>query len=118
MIFIFITFVTGLEFVYYLGPNCEHSFLSTLPGAVFAIAIWLLGSSVLNFYLGHLSNFNATYGSMGAMIGLMLWFYITALAILVGAELNAELAKTRNRRDVPAASASRKADCRAVSAAQ
>lgn len=95
LIFIFITFVTGLEFVYYLGPNCRHSFLSTFPGALFAITIWLLGSSVLNYYLGHISNYNVTYGSMGAIIGLMLWFYITGVAILIGAELNAELAKQR-----------------------
>jgi membrane protein len=91
------TFVTSVEFVYYLGPNCRHSFLSTLPGAIAAIAIWLLGSAGLNYYLAHLSNYNATYGSMGAVIGLMLWFYITALAMLIGAELNAELTKMRAR---------------------
>jgi membrane protein len=87
------TFVTALELVYYLGPNCRHSFLSTLPGAVVAIAIWVLGSTGLNYYLRHFSNYNTTYGSMGAVIGLMLWFYVTALAILIGAELNAELTK-------------------------
>jgi membrane protein len=87
------TFVTSVEFVYYLGPNCRHSFLSTLPGAIVAIAIWLIGSAGLNYYLTHLSNYNATYGSMGAVIGLMLWFYITALAMLIGAELNAEMMK-------------------------
>lgn len=89
----FFTFVTGLEIVYYLGPNARHSFTSTLPGAVFATAVWFLGSAGLSYYLDHLSNYNATYGSMGALIGLMLWFYLIALAILIGAELNAELAK-------------------------
>jgi len=93
----FVSFVAALECVYYLGPNCEHSFLSTLPGAVIAIGIWIAGSAGLSFYLAHLSNFNATYGSMGALIGLMLWFYLTALAILVGAELNAELTKQQAR---------------------
>lgn len=93
VIFIFVTFVTGLEFVYYRGPNCRHSFLSTFPGALFAITIWLVGSSALSYYLSHITNYSVTYGSMGAIIGLMLWFYITALAILIGAELNAELAK-------------------------
>lgn len=91
----FFTFVTGLEIIYYLGPNARHSFRSTLPGAVFAIAAWFLGSSALSFYLAHLSNYSLTYGSMGALIGLMLWFYLTALAILLGAELNAEWAKAR-----------------------
>jgi membrane protein len=91
-----VTFVTALELIYYLGPNCRHSFLSTLPGAVVAIAMWILGSAGLNYYLGHLSNYNATYGSMGAVIGLMLWFYLTAMAVLIGAELNAELTKRRD----------------------
>jgi membrane protein len=94
-IIVFVTFVAGLEIIYYLGPNLRHSFVSTLPGAILAIAAWFLGSRVLSYYLSHLSNFNATYGSLGALIGLMLWFYLTALAILLGAELNAELLKTR-----------------------
>lgn len=92
-VFIFVTFVVALELVYYLGPNCRHSFLSTLPGAAFAISMWLIGSWGLNYYLSRITNYNATYGSMGAIIGLMLWFYITALAILIGAEFNAERAK-------------------------
>ena len=91
----FSAFVVSLELIYYLGPNTKHSFSSTQPGALFAIAIWFLGSTGLSFYLNHLSNYNATYGSMGALVGLMLWFYLTALAMLIGAELNAELAKRR-----------------------
>jgi membrane protein len=92
-----VTFVASLEFVYYLGPNCRHSFSSTLPGAVIAIGVWFLGSAALSFYLGHFSNYNTTFGSMGAVIGLMLWFYLTGLAILTGAELNAELTKLKER---------------------
>lgn len=91
------TFVAALEFIYYLGPNCRHSFASTLPGAVIAIAVWFLGSAALSYYLTHFSNYNTTFGSIGAVIGLMLWFYITGLAILTGAELNAELTKERAR---------------------
>ncbi len=91
------TFVASLEFVYYLGPNCRHSFSSTLPGAVIAIGVWFVGSAALSYYLGHFSNYNTTYGSMGAVIGLMLWFYLTGLAILTGAELNAELTKQKAR---------------------
>ena len=103
----FFAFVFSLELIYYLGPNAKHSFSSTQPGALCAIAIWFLGSTGLSFYLDHLSNYNATYGSMGALAGLMLWFYLTALAILIGAELNAELAKRRQAQqiacEVPAA---------------
>ena len=97
--FTFLTFVLSLELIYYLGPNVKHSFSSTQPGALFAIAIWFIGSAGLSFYLSHLSNYNATYGSMGALAGLMLWFYLTGTAILTGAELNAELAKRRVRRE-------------------
>ena len=91
----FFSFVAGLELIYYLGPNARHSFVSTLPGAVLAIALWFLSSSGLSFYLDYLSNYNASYGSMGAFMGLMLWFYLTALAILLGAELNAERVKSQ-----------------------
>lgn len=93
----FVTFVIGLELIYYLGPNARHSLRSTFPGAMLAIAVWFVGSWGLSYYLGHLSNYNATYGSMGALIGLMLWFYLTALAILLGAELNAEREKYRRQ---------------------
>lgn len=89
----FATFVVALELIYYWGPNAHHTFTSTLPGAVLAIAVWFLSSWILSFYLSNISNYNATYGSMGALIGLMLWFYFTALAILLGAELNGEHAR-------------------------
>jgi membrane protein len=88
-----VTFVAGLELMYYLGPHARHSFWSTLPGAAFAVGMWFLGSFGLSFYLSHISNYNRTYGSLGAVIGLMLWLYITSLAVLIGAELNAELGK-------------------------
>lgn len=89
----FLTFVAALELIYYLGPNARHSFTSTLPGAVLAIAVWFLSSTGLSFYLSNISNYNKTYGSMGAMVGLMVWFYFTGFAILLGAELNGERVK-------------------------
>jgi membrane protein len=91
------TFVIGLEWMYYLGPHARHSFWSTLPGAAVAVGMWFLGSFGLSFYLSHMANYNKTYGSMGAVIGLMLWLYVTSLAVLTGAELNAELGKIRAR---------------------
>lgn len=89
------TFVTGVELVYYLGPHSRHSFWSTLPGAAIAVATWFLGSFGLSFYLSHLSNYNRTYGSLGAAAGLMLWLYISSLVVLIGAEFNGELCKRR-----------------------
>ena len=91
------TFVIGLEWMYYVGPHARHSFWSTLPGAAVAVGMWFLGSFGLSFYLSHMADYNKTYGSMGAVIGLMLWLYVTSLAVLSGAELNAELGKIRVR---------------------
>lgn len=93
---VFLCFVVGLELVYFLGPNVRQRFRSTLPGAVFAIAVWFAGSAVLSYYLSHFSNYSKLYGGMGAVIGLMFWIYLMALAILTGAELNAEIAKRRD----------------------
>lgn len=89
------TFVTGIELMYYLGPRASHSFWSTLPGAALAVAMWFLGSFGLSFYLTNIANYNKTYGSLGAVIALMLWLYISSLAVLIGAELNAEIGKAR-----------------------
>jgi len=93
---VFIAFVVAMELVYFLAPNRRQRFTSTLPGAIVAIALWFVGSAGLGFYLDHLANFSRLYGGMGAVIGLMFWIYLTALAILIGAEVNAELAKRRD----------------------
>ena len=98
------TFVTGIVLLYCLGPNTKVKLSSALPGAAFAVGIWFLGSSILNYYLRHMTNYSATYGSLGALIGLMLWFYLTSMSVLIGAELNAEL---MNRRALEAAEAIR-----------
>ena len=90
---VFVTFVVALELVYFLAPNRKQRFKSTLPGAIVAIGLWFVGSAGLAFYLNHLAHYSRMYGGMGAIIGLMFWVYLTALAILIGAELNAELAK-------------------------
>lgn len=93
----FVTFMLAVELLYFLGPNTTHSFRSTLPGAVIAVVGWFTGSLGLNLYLTHMTNYSSAYGSLGAVIGLMLWFYLVALSMLVGAEVNAELIKTNFR---------------------
>ncbi|HEX3436107.1 MAG TPA: YihY/virulence factor BrkB family protein [Pseudacidobacterium sp.] len=92
-----VTFMTGIELMYYLGPRARHSFWSTLPGAAAAMGIWFLGSFGLSFYLSNITNYDRLYGAMGAVIGLMLWLYISSLAVLIGAELNGEWAKVKQR---------------------
>jgi membrane protein len=93
LVTIFVIFVGAVELQYYLAPNRKQNFMDTLPGSVVAVLGIFLGSAGLAYYFGHLSNYNKTYGSLGAVIILMLWFYVVALLFVVGAELNAELLK-------------------------
>lgn len=85
--------VLAVETLYFLAPNVKQRFRATLPGAILAIGFWLGFSSLLGVYFRTFANFNKTYGTLGAGIALMVWLYWTGFAILVGAELNAELAK-------------------------
>jgi membrane protein len=58
------------------------------PGAVIAALLWLAGSAALSFYLSNFADYNATYGSLGAAIGLMMWMWLSAIAVLLGAQLD------------------------------
>jgi membrane protein len=93
---VFVTFALGLEIVYFLAPNRRQKFASTIPGSIVAIVLWFGGSWALSFYLHHSADFSRLYGGLGAVFGLMFWIYLTALAILIGGEANAELAKRRD----------------------
>jgi membrane protein len=94
---IFVIFVGAVELQYYLAPNRKQHFMDTLPGSVVAVTGIFLSSAGLGYYVAHLSNYNKTYGSLGAVIILMLWFYVVAFLFIVGAELNAELLKLEAR---------------------
>jgi membrane protein len=84
----------SVEVIYYLAPNVEQRhFLQTIPGSVIAVILWMAASYVLGFYLQHFAQLSKSYGTLGAVVGLLLWFYVTSAAILIGAEVNAELAK-------------------------
>jgi membrane protein len=61
------------------------------PGALIAVALWIVASLGFRYYLHYFNSYNRTYGSLGAVIILMLWFYITSIAILIGAEVNSEI---------------------------
>lgn len=65
------------------------------PGSVLATVLWLLASLVVSYYVGHLASFDATYGPLGAVAGVMMWFWVSAYAVLAGAELNAQIAARR-----------------------
>src|SRR5215467_3692957 len=93
--------ILAVEVLYYLAPNVKQRFAATLPGAILAVGCWLGLSYLLGIYLRHFGNFNKTYGTLGAAIVLMVWLYWTGFAMLVGAELNAELAKVSGEGKLP-----------------
>lgn len=85
--------VLAVEFLYFLAPNVKQRFWWTLPGAALAVACWVLLSYGLGIYFRTFAHLNKTYGAVGAVIGLMIFLYWTSFAMLLGGELNAELAK-------------------------
>ena len=85
--------VLAIEALYFLAPNVKQRFRATLPGAVLAVGCWIGLSYLLGVYFRHFGTFNKTYGTLGGAIALMVWLYWTGFAMLVGAQLNAELAK-------------------------
>lgn len=82
----------ALAVLYRFGPDLEHPQWHWItPGAVLAALAWLAGSTLLSWYLSHLADYSATYGSLGAGIGLMMWLWLSSIVVLVGAELNSEI---------------------------
>lgn len=88
IVFLLLTF----DLIYYFAPNVKRP-MRTLwnGGAAVAVVLWLLVSFGFRLYLHYFNSYSVTYGSLGALIVLMLWFYFTGLAILIGGEINSEL---------------------------
>jgi membrane protein len=84
-IFLFIVFTA----LYWIAPNKKITCLSSMPGSLFATIGWALTSLAFSFYVGNFGNYSATYGSIGAIIVLMIWFYISGFIIILGGEINA-----------------------------
>jgi membrane protein len=89
----------GIMLVYQLAPAARQSWRRLTPGAIFALAGWLLASYALRMYVTYFGNYNATYGSIGGVILLMLWFYLSSLALLVGAEINSQIRRAETADD-------------------
>jgi membrane protein len=81
----------GIGLLYYFGPNVKQDWHWVTPGAVFAVAAIILGSLLFSVYLKFGPGYSATYGSLGAVIILMLWLYLVGLALLIGGEINSEI---------------------------
>jgi membrane protein len=82
----------SFSLVYYVGPNLEyHRRHWITPGSLFGMLLWLASSVVLRVYLHFFNTYSTTYGSLGAVMILLLWVYVTGLAFLIGGEINAEI---------------------------
>ena len=80
--------------LYWASPNVKHpGFRWLTPGGVLAVVVWALASAGFAFYVANFSSYNKIYGSLGGVIGFLVWVWISNIAILLGAELDAELAR-------------------------
>lgn len=84
--------VVALTLLYRYGP-CRHKarWRWTSPGAVVATLLWIAASALFSYYAGSFASYDKTYGSIGAVVVLLTWFYLTSYIVLLGAELNAEM---------------------------
>jgi membrane protein len=87
----FILVMIAFGLIYYFAPDAEQEWIWLTPGSFVATALWLIGSLLFRFYTTNMSNYVAAYGAIGGVIVLLLWFWMTALVIVIGAEMNAEI---------------------------
>lgn len=104
---IIIAFVLlAFALIFYFAPNLEKkSWKWITPGAFIGVALWLAVSYGFSLYLKYFNSYSKTYGALGAVIILMLWFYLSGIAILVGGEINSEVEKAAAERGDPTAKA-------------
>jgi membrane protein len=85
-----------LGLLYYAAPNARLPRIRWLsPGAVVALLIWVVASAAFGFYVANFGSYNKTYGTLGGAISLLVWLWISNLAVLFGQELNAEIERGR-----------------------
>ncbi len=92
----------GLMFLFllllcYLAPNCIMRLRDALPGALFTLVTWFICTIVFTFYISNVSQYDALYGSISAIMILMLWMYMTGIILFLGFELNLILMKRKRR---------------------
>jgi membrane protein len=88
---VFLLVSTAIGLIYYFAPDVEQDWVWITPGSVLATLLWLIVSLGLKVYYTLVPNANATYGAIGGVMVLMLWFYCSGIALLMGAEINAEI---------------------------
>ena len=89
LIVVVVSVALAFSLTYYFGPDVKQKFLFVTPGTLFGLVLFVLASLAFKSYVENFGNYNATYGSIGAIIILMLWLNILGLVILFGSEVNA-----------------------------
>ncbi|MFL5820478.1 MAG: YihY/virulence factor BrkB family protein [Solirubrobacteraceae bacterium] len=82
--------------LYWAAPNVKHpAFRWLSPGGVVAVVVWIIASAAFAFYVGNFASYNKTYGALAGVVVFLVWLWISNIAVLLGAELNAELERGR-----------------------
>jgi membrane protein len=87
----FVLVAVAVALIYYFAPDVEQEWTWLLPGALLATTLWLLATLGFRYYVVNMTSYTETYGALGGVMVLLLWFYLSGLVILIGAELNAEI---------------------------
>lgn len=95
-VFSIVSLILIFAFIYKYSPNCKIKFRSVLPGAIFTTFGWIATSLLFSKYINNFSHYATAYGSLGAIIILLIWLYISCIIILLGGEINAILYSHKN----------------------
>jgi membrane protein len=88
--------ITMLAFLYYTAPNVKQpSFRLLTPGSLLAVVVWVLASIAFGIYVANFGSYNKTYGALGGAVVFLVWLWLSNVAVLLGAELNAEIERER-----------------------
>lgn len=88
---VFALVASEIGLIYYFAPDAEQDWAWITPGSILATLLWVLVSLAFKVYITYFGNYNETYGTLGAFVVLLTWFYLSGLSILIGAEMNAEI---------------------------
>ena len=94
--------LVGFNLIYYFAPDLKkQEWKWVTPGSAIGVALWLLVSFGFKLYLSYFNSYSATYGALGALIIMMLWFYFTGMAIMIGGEINSEIENAAAKAGAP-----------------
>jgi membrane protein len=96
-----ILLMLGLAILYYFAPDVEQRWRWVTPGSVVAVIGWIIASLGFSYYVTNFGSYNVTYGSIGTVIVLLTWLYLTGIFILVGGEVNAEIERASPEGNAP-----------------